>query len=326
MKYFAMLLRSASTVLLAIALSVSCGEDTGTGVVSSRVTDPFPLALGNTWQYSMEQSIFIQEDTTEAPLVASSTGQQTVSIDRTEMITGDEAFGLKFTHYMNYLFGTGRDTVVEAHYYASRDDRVVLKAEAGIFNPTGGFIPFSENDTGRRRYGTWVEVDGAQKFVSLERLGHIMMGTGSHLWSGLDGGDAPLLASDGIINEENVVYYPEDFVFVFKELFKGRNWISNQAQGIGGLDIRQKVTNVLDGLGQFEGPIAEVERTNAFIEATVSNKYVQRYYFKSGIGLIQAEISDPEFLILLQMPDGSIEYLGIGTWTFVKRLESYSLN
>ena len=43
----------------------ACSDDNNpAGVNSSRVSDPFPLALGNAWNYSLVQDAFINRDTT----------------------------------------------------------------------------------------------------------------------------------------------------------------------------------------------------------------------------------------------------------------------
>lgn len=312
-------------LLLIISLSLlsGCSDDSVTGISSDRVTDPFPLALGNRWEYALEQSIFVHEDTTKPPIFASSTGRQELTINRTEMISGDEAFGVTFYHLMDYLFTEGADTVLETHYLAPRGDKVLLKAEEGLYNPTGGFIPFSKTED-TARIGTKIKIGGVSRFVSLERLAYLLLDSESWYQPAADP-TGPDLASDGIQNKDYVFYYPEDYIFVLNELYKGRKWVSAAAQGVGGIDITQKVTNILPELGEYEGPIAEVEESNTLIEAATSEQIKTRYYYKGGVGLVQAELSDPEFLIWRRYSDGHIEVLGLGTWTFIKRLVDYSV-
>jgi len=302
-----------------------CSDDGVTGVPSDTVTDPLPLALGNRWEYEMEQSIFVHEDTTKPPIYKSSTGRQVLTINRTETIGGDEAFGVTFYHVMDFLFAEGADTVLETRYLAPVGNKVLLKATEGVYNPTGGFIPFS-NTQGVSRTGTMIEIGGVKRFVPLERLAHLMLGSESWYQPSAPAVTGPELASDGIQNKDNVYYYTGEYVFVLNELYKGKNWVSSAAQGVGGVGITQKVTNILAELGGYEGPIAEVEESNTLIEAATSEQFKIRYYYKSGVGMVQAEISDPEFLIWLQHPDGSIEVLGVGTWTFIKRLVDYTVN
>lgn len=310
--------------IFSLLLLAGCSDDGGvTGVSSDIVTDPFPLALGNRWEYALEQSIFVHEDTTKPPITKSSTGRQVLSINRTEMISGDEAFGVTFYHVMDYLFTEGADTVLETHYLAPRGDKVLLKAEERVYNPTGGFIPFSKTDN-VARIGTKIKVGGVSRFITLERLAHLLLDSGTFYYLAAHNANTAL-ASDGIQNKDNVFYYTEDYIFVFNELYKGRNWVSAAAQGVGEVNITQKVTNILSELGEFDGPIAEVELLNRFIVATASEQYKIRFYYKSGVGLVQAEISDPEFMIWRWPSDGSIEFLGIGTWTFIKKLVDYTV-
>ncbi len=310
--------------IFSLLLPAGCSDDGGvTGVSSDIVTDPFPLALGNRWEYTLEQSIFVHEDTTQPPITKSSTGRQVLTINRTEMISGDEAFGVTFYHVMDYLFTEGADTVMETHYLASRRDKVILKAEERVYNPTGGFIPFSKTDN-VARIGTKIKVGGVSRFITLERLAHLLLDSGTFYYLAADNANTAL-ASDGIQNKDNVFYYTEDYIFVFNELYKGKNWVSAAAQGVGEVNITQEVTNILSELGEFDGPIAEVELLNRFIVATASEQYKIRFYYKSGVGLVQAEISDPEFMIWRWRSDGSIEFLGIGTWTFIKKLVDYTV-
>lgn len=310
--------------IFSLLLPAGCSDDGGvTGVSSDIVTDPFPLALGNRWEYALEQSIFVHEDTTKPPITKSSTGRQVLTINRTEMISGDEAFGVTFYHVMDYLFTEGADTVMETHYLAPKGDKVLLKAEEGVYNPTGGFIPFSKTDN-VARIGTKIKVGGVSRFIPLERLAYLLLDSESW-YQPAAGVTGAALASDGIQNKDNVFFYTEDYIFVLNELYKGKNWVSAAAQGVGGIDITQRVTNILSELGEYDGPIAEVEESNTLIEAATSEQFKIRYYYKGGVGMVQAEISDPEFFIWLQHPDGSIEFLGIGTWTFIKRLVDYTV-
>ena len=302
-------------------LAAACGNDSVTNTPGDRVTNPFPLALGDTWQYTIEQSIFVHEDTTQPPITASSTGFQTVSINRTEEITGDEAFGVTTRHVLDYLFSVGADTVVETRYLAPHGDKVLLKAEQIVYNPTFGFIPLS-NQERPSRYGALIDVSGGKKFITLERLAYLLLGPRGPLTTPQE---EATLASDGIQNNPDVLFYDTDYIFVYDELYKGRSWVSLPAVDVGGIDISQKVSNIIPSLGDYTGPIAEVEETNTLIEAAASEKFIKRYYYKGGVGLIQAEISDPEFIIWLQLPDGSIQLLGLGTWTIIKKLVSYDV-
>jgi len=315
-------------VAVPLILGLSCGNDSTSPESGDRVIDAFPLELGNRWEYTLEQSIFIQEDTTQAPIIASSTGRQIVTVTRTENIGGTEAYGMTFDHLMGYLFSTGADTVFERRYMAPQSDgRVLLKAEENVYNPTGGFIPFGE-EQGKPRYGTLLTIDGQQRFISLERLAYMLSDPRGAFWSGQPQvSSSASLASDGVQNNENAFLYEDDFTYVYAELYAGLRWVSLAAGGVGGIDISSRVTAILDELDGIEGPIAEVEQTNSFIGATASENYKLRYYFRSGIGLVRAEISDPEFIIILQIPEqDSTAFLGIGTWTFVKKLSGYTLN
>lgn len=300
-----------------------CGSDNTTGPVTDRVVGAYPLALGNTWEYSITMSIFVQEDTTKPLVSLSTTGSQVVEIKRTEMITGDEAFGVTYHQDMGRLFDpTGRDTTVETQYLARRGDKVLLKAIEAIYS-TGGFIPFASVLKGTT-FGARIKIGGVERFMTLENLARLLLNSAGAAFSSLQT-QLPQLSSDGIQNRDNVFFYDMDYIFVYDELFKGKRWVSAEAQGVGGTEISQKVTNILPELSSVEGPIAEVEVNNKFIEASSSVQYKQRYYYKGGVGLVQAEIYDPEFMIWGNMPDGSIVYLGVGTWSVVKKLETYSI-
>ena len=313
-------IRNFRLLLAGLLLAAACGNDSVTNAPGDRVTDPFPLALGDTWQYTIEQSIFVHEDTTQPPITASSTGRQSVTVNRTEEITGDEAFGVTTRHVLDYLFSVGADTVVETRYLAPHGDRVLLKAEEMVYNPTFGFIPLSNKER-PSRYGTMLKVGGVKMFITLERLGYLLLGPRGPLQTQ----EPPALTSDGIQNDPNVLFYDKDYIFVYDELYKGKSWVSLAAQDVGGVDISQKVSNIIPSLGDYTGPIAEVEETNTLIEAAASENFIKRYYYKGGVGLIQAEISDPGFIIWLQLPDGSIQLLGQGTWTIIKKLVSYDV-
>ena len=302
----------------ALCLCLGCSEGSPTAVVTDVVTDPYPLAVDNYWEYELTQSIYVESDTNVYSM--SSTGRQAVSVTRTEAIAGDEAFGVRHHHVMGYLTDPLRaDTTVEIHYLAPRSDRIILKGIQTTYN-TGGFIPFSLK-SGDERLVTRVGPAGSGKYIPLTRLARQLLDPVPLLLStsGLDA----LLASDGVINLEDFFFYDNDYLLVSKELYKGKRWVSIEAGGVGGVDISQKVTNILPSLSGFEGPIAEVEMYNTFVEYASSQQYKIRFYYKSGVGIIQAELSDPEFLILLKMPNGELLYLGIGEWAVVKKLTNY---
>ncbi|MBW7995034.1 MAG: hypothetical protein FVQ81_00395 [Candidatus Glassbacteria bacterium] len=313
-----------SALLVVAAGLVSCSDGSTSPETGDRVVDALPLALGNRWEYALEQSIFVQEDTTLPAFEAFSTGRQIVTINRTENIGGLEAFALKFDHVMGFVFRAGADTVLERRYLApTPDGKVLLKADEAVYNPTGGFIPFSHNESGTR-LGTMIEIGGKERFISLNKLAYLIADPRGSILPRADR-DGSLLASDGIQNNENAIFYENEYIFLFNELYKGLKWVSLAAGGVGGVDISQRVSNILPELDGYDGPIAEIEETNTLVGAAASEFYVQRFYYKGGVGLIRAEISDPEFLIIAQFPDGSIEFIGIGTWTFIKTLTSYSL-
>jgi len=304
----------------ALSLCLGCSEGGPTAVATDVVTDPYPLAVGNYWEYELTQSIYVESDTNIYSM--SSTGRQAVSVTRTEAITGDEAFAVRHHHVMGYLTDPARaDTTVEIQYLAPRSDRIILKGIQTTYN-TGGFIPFGLKDNDKRLV-TRVGPAGSGKYIPLTRLARQLMDPVPLLLStsGLDA----LLASDGVINREDFFFYDTDYLLVFKELYKGKRWVSVGAQGVGRVDISQKVTNILPSLSGFEGPIAEVEMYNTFVEYASSDQYKIRFYYKSGVGIIQAEISDPEFPIKLLLPTGEILDLGIGQWTVVKKLTRYEI-
>jgi len=306
----------------ALCFCLGCSDKNPTAVVSDVVTDPYPLKLGNYWDYSLTQRIYIEAEDSLPPWSLSSTGSQRVSISRTEAITGEEAFGVRHHHVMGYMMDPMKaDTTVEIHYMAPRGDRIVLKGIQFGYN-TGGFIPFGLSE-GVEGLVTRIGDAGSGRYVPLTKLARQLLSPVPmvSLSSGLDA----LLASDGLINRDDFLAYENDYLLVFNELYKGRQWVSLKAGGVGGMEISQKVTNILPSLSGFEGPIAEVEMYNTYVEATSSDQYKIRYYYKSGVGIIQAEISDPEFPIGLMMPDGQILDLRIGLWEVVKKLTDYQV-
>ena len=315
-------MRFFALVALAAA-AVGCSDNGPAGPPADRVFDPYPLDVGNRWSYNLEQSIFVQEDTTLPPTTGSSTGYQNISITRTEVITGDEAFGVTLHHVMDFIFSEGADTVVETRYLAPKADRVLLKADQAVYNPTGGFIPLAQTG-GKPQLGTLINLNGQEKFISLEKLAYLLASPRGSLLPKPES-PLPVLASDGIINRDDVIFYETDYIYVFNELYKGLNWVSQPAGSVGGIDVSQKVTNILESLDGFEGPIAEVEQTNSLIEGASSENYKQRYYYKGGVGMIRAELSDPGFMIIQRLSDGTLYYLGIGTWTFVQKLTDYKV-
>ena len=304
----------------ALCLCLSC-SDGPTAVSSNVVTDPYPLEVGNYWEYNLVQSIFVESDSDTLPdWSLSSSGRQRVSVTRTEAITGDEAFGVRHHHVMGYLLDPAKaDTTIEIHYLAPRSDRILLKAIETAYN-TGGFIPFGFN-SGVKRLVTRIQQGGVSRYIPLSRLTRLLLEPVPSMVpaSELDA----MLASDGVQNRENVYLYDYDYILVFNEMYQGKRWVSAEAQGIGGVDISQKVTNILPELSGYEGPIAEVEMSNTFVEFASSEQYKIRYYYKSGVGIIQAELSDPEFMILLDLGNGQIVYLGIGEWAVVKKLTGH---
>ncbi|MBN2290374.1 MAG: hypothetical protein JXQ83_13650 [Candidatus Glassbacteria bacterium] len=319
------LLKYIYTLLLPALASLltGCSDKGSTSVDTDVVTDPYPLAVGNYWEYRLTQSIFVESNSDSLPdWSLSSTGSQRVSITRTESITGDEAFGVSHHHVMGYLADPlSADTTVEVHYLAPRGDRILLKGILTTYN-TGGFIPFSL-DSGAERLVARVGAAGSGRYIPLTRLARQLLEPVPAAFSAsrLDA----LLASDGVVNLDEFFSYEKDYLFVFNELFKGRHWVSVEAGGVGGVDISQKVTNILPSLSGFEGPIAEVEMYNTFVDYAASEQYKIRYYYKSGVGIIQAELSDPEFFIWLTLPNGEILFLGIGRWTVIKELTGYQV-
>jgi len=317
--------RFSGSLLTAAALCLfsGCSDESPTAVVSDVVTDPYPLAVGNYWEYDIVQSIFVESGSDTVPdWSLSSSGRQLVSVARTEAITGDEAFGVKHHHVMGRLVDPQKaDTTVEIHYLAPREDRILLKAKETVSNISGGFIPFGLKGADKR-LGTRGKVGGVSRFISLAELGRLLLDPLAG-----DAGAArrldALLASDGVINREGVLFYEHDYVFVFNELYKGRNWISEEAGGVGGIETSQKVTNIIPELSGYQGPIAEVEISNTFIEYFTSEQLKIRYYYKTGVGVIQAEIYDPDILIVLDLGDGTLHYLGNGLWSVTKKLTGY---
>jgi hypothetical protein len=307
--------------LSVLAFAAGCSEDNGTAVVTDRVLDPLPLALGNSWQYTLEMSISVAGDTIRPTVSKSALGLQSVSISRTEAISGDESYGLRYFHVMGRLFDTGADTTVETHYVALRGDEVLQKA-IQINYGTGGFVPLGRAE-GPARLLTKISVGGTTHYISLENLARLLLAPSPGSLS-LTGRSGAALASDGIQNDENSVFYDFDYILLYSELFKGRKWISQQASGAGGVEVSQKVTNVLPSLSGIDGPIAEVEESSSFIETDQTTRMSIRNYYKGGVGLVQAEIYDPEAYIVAQYPD-SIVFLGVGTWQVVKKLAGYTV-
>ncbi len=307
-----------------LVLSLSCSDDSTSPVSGNRVIDSFPLELGNSWEYALEQSVYVPRPDTSLPAISlNSAGMQAVTVTRTENIGGIESYGIKTTHMIDYLFSEGADTVIEQRYFApTGDGRVLLKAEQAVYNPGNNFIPFSTGGN-KPRYGTMIEVDGQQRFISLETLGYLLSDTRGSYFSSQSGG-ATLLASDGLENDENAFVYTDDYLYLYSELYKGLKWTSLAAEGVGGIDISNSVTNILSELDGRQGPIAEVEQTNALIGALASDQYRQRFYYKGGVGLVRVELSDPSFIIIAQYSDSS-SYIGIGTWTFTKTLTSHNI-
>ena len=276
--------------------------------------------MGNSWEYDLSQSIYVLSDTLVWSL--SSTGIQRVSITRTEAITGEEAFGVRHHHVMNYLLDPlSADTTIEEYYLAPRGKGIILKGILSTYN-TGGFIPFGLKEDAEQLV-TRVGGSGSGRYIPLTRLSRQLMGPALSpaFTSRLDA----LLASDGVINRDEFYAYEDDYLYVADELYKGKTWISSEAGGIGGVEITQKVTNILPSLSGYDGPIAEVEVYNVFVDYAASEQYKVRYYYKSGVGIIQAELSDPEFMIFLNVPGAGILYLGIGEWVMIKKLTSYSV-
>ncbi len=311
----------ALTALL--VFSLSCSDDSTSPTTGDRVIDAFPLKLGNSWEYMLEQSIYIEEeDTTLPPISFSSTGKQSIKITRTENIGGLESFGMQTTHMIGYLFSEGADTVIEQRYFApTPDGRVLLKADQAVYNPGGGFIPFA-NGNNEPRYGTMIEVEGQDKFISLEKLGYLLSDTRGSFFTNQQSGT--LLASDGVENAENTFLYADDYLYLYSELYEGLRWNSVTAESVNDIDIAGRVTSILSELDGYEGPVAEVEQTNTLTSALSSDQYRQRFYYKGGVGLIRVEMSDSEFDIYAAFPD-SVVLLGLGTWTFTKSLGSHNV-
>jgi hypothetical protein len=306
-----------------LVISLSCSDDSTSPATGDRVIDSFPLALGNHWEYTLQQSIYVEREDTIFSL--SSTGRQSITVTRTENIGGLESFGMQTTHMIDYLFSEGSDTTIEQRYFApTTDGRVLLKADQAVYNPTGGFIPFAIGEENIPRYGTMIEVNGQEKFISLEKLGYLLSDTRGALFSSQQ--DGTLLASDGVENDETAIIYTNEYLYLYKELYEDLRWTSVSADDVNQIDISGRVNSILSELDGYDGPIAEVAQTNSLIGASSFNseQYVQRFYYKGGVGLIKAEISDPEFLIIVQFPDSSLQ-LGTGTWTFTKSLSSHHI-
>ena len=196
----------------------------------------------------------------------------------------------------------------------------MLKAIEFGYN-TGGSIPLAVGSTTKQRLLGKVTSGGRVRYVPLEQLARTLLDPepSENLVA-----YGPSLASDGIQNNENAFFYDEDYVLLFDELYKGQAWISSTAQSEGDIEISRRVTNVLDGLSGYEGPIAEVEETNSLIESTGTTSYKLRFYYKGGVGIVQAELSDTDFDFYVLTEDG-IDFLGTGAWQVIKKLESYTV-
>ena len=251
-------------------------------------------------------------------------GSQSVTVTRTENVGGDESFAMTYTHIVDYLFSEGTDTVVEDRYFApTADGRVLLKAEEIIYNPGNNFIPFGDGND-QPVFGTLIEVDGKQEFISLETLGYLLSDPRGSFFDSRQQ-SVTSLASDGLINNEEAFVFTDDYLYLPQDLYEGLSWVSQEALQADEVKISGKVTAVLDELDGIPGPIAVVEELNSIaVGIGVGTLFVQRFYYKSDVGLIRAEISDPEFLIIVQNNDGSAE-LGEGTWTFTKTLTSSNI-
>lgn len=308
-----------------VFLSVACSDDENspTGASANVVDNPLPLDVGNRWDYLISQEISMDtDDNGTADFSASSAGYQSVSITRTEAFSEGEAFGLEHYHLMQRLQDPSViDTTIEVHYLAPVKDKILLKAIETVQNNSGGFIPFSSTRKKDKAY-TRISVGGNEIEITLDELGRLLL---EPLPAYIPGENLDaLLASDGIQNSDNVIYYDFDYTYVYDELYNGQNWVSAEALGVGGVEISQRVTNVLDELDGFEGPIAEVTLSNTFIDFYQSDQLKIRYYYKSGIGIIRAEIYDPAILIFLDLGDGNF-IIGEGTWAVLKQLAAYTV-
>ncbi len=309
---------------LALPLLAACGDDNGPAGPGGNavVENAFPLALGDRWTYLLEQSVFIIDgealpDSTRI----SANGLQTVEATRTEVAGGEEAIGLRYDHIMGQLFLTGADTTVEIHYLARRGDKVLLKAIEGVYG-TGGFIPFSlEGQSARDRLWTRVRIDGQERFITLHQLARrLLVGPSPILASGT------ALSSDGLQNRDDVFFYEWDYVYSQQRLYQGLGWTSAEAAGAGGMEVKHQVTAILPSLSGYEGPIAEVRETNSLIEQTGSVQTVYRYYYKGGVGMIQAEYFEPDIDVYGPDSLGIFSYYGTGTWEVKKRLLDHQLS
>ena len=311
--------------LISFITVISCSDNNPTGPGANVVDNPLPLSLGNRWNYVNSQSISIDTTKDEVDdLSSSSTGIQAITISRTEAFPEGEAFGLEYTHILQYLADpTKADTTVEVYYLVPLGDRILYKAIESVYN-TGGFIPFGSSSPKKQAVYTRISVGGNEVEISLEELGRLLLEPLPAYIPGVKL-DA-LLASDGIQNNNNVYYYESEYVFVYDNLRKGFEWTSAEALGVGGVEITQKVSDILPELDGFEGPIAEVTFSNTFIDYYNSDKLDIRYYYKSGVGIIRAEIHDPAMRVELLIPDGHKVVDECGEWFISKRLVSYSVN
>ena len=281
-----------SLCFISLICVVSC-SDSPTGPDSNVVTNPLPLAVGNRWDYTIDQAMSIDTDEDGVnDLSATSTGYQSVSINRTEAFSEGEAFGLEYNYILQYLTDPSlADTTVEVHYLLPLKDKILFKASETIQNNTGGYIPFGENNNKTNKLYTRISIKGNYVDVTFNELSRLLLNPLPTVTpeQELDA----WLASDGLQNSDNTYYYDFDYIEVYNNLFKGFDWTSAEALGVGGVRISQEVTNILSELDGFEGPIAEVTLSNTFIDFYKSEQLVIRYYYKSDIGVIRAEIYAP---------------------------------
>ena len=192
-----------------LCLFNGCSDENPTGVNTDTVTDPYPLKLGNYWDYSLAQSIYVeaQEDSLP-PWALSSTGRQYVSITRTEAITGEEAFGVRHHHVMGWLTDPLRaDTTIDTHCMAPRSYRIVLTGFLYGYDKASA-IPLSLA-TGEDRLVVRAGPAGSGRYIPLNTLARQLLDPVPMLTntSGLDA----LLVSDGVINQDDFFAYENDY-------------------------------------------------------------------------------------------------------------------
>jgi len=68
-----------------------------------------------------------------------------------------------------------------------------------------------------------------------------------------------------------------------------------------------------------------VEETNSIIESISTLTYKLRFYYKGGVGIVQAEIYDSDFDFYTYDEDGNTYKIGTGAWQVVKKLTSHTL-